>query len=79
MTRKVLCSKMEQELEGLDFKPFNNEIGEKIFNSISKEAWNLWLKQQTMIINENRLDMSNKAHRAYLLQQMEFFLFGVSD
>ncbi len=73
--RMVLCLKLGEELEGISFPPFPNEMGQKIFDNISKQAWQMWLGQQTMIINENRLDLSNPAHRSYLMQQMEFFLF----
>lgn len=77
--RMVNCLKLGEELEGLDNPPFNNELGQKIYNNISKQAWKMWLGQQTMIINENRLDMSNPAHRAYLTQQAEFFLFAETE
>ena len=77
--RMVHCLKLGEELEGMSFPPFSNEIGQKIFDNISKQAWQMWLGQQTMIINENRLDMSNPAHRSYLMQQMEFFLFPENE
>ena len=45
MARTVMCKKLGKELPGLDFKPFNNELGERIFDNISKDAWKLWLAQ----------------------------------
>ena len=76
--RMVKCLKLGEELEGMNLAPFQNELGQKIYENISKQAWKMWLGQQTMIINENRLDMSNPAHRSYLMQQLEFFLFPQS-
>ena len=55
---------------------FPGELGQKIFDNISKEAWGLWVKQQTMLMNENRLTPINPEHRKYLEEQMEKFLFG---
>jgi Fe-S cluster biosynthesis and repair protein YggX len=76
MSRTVYCAKLGQELEGLDFPPLPGDLGKKIFASISKEAWASWLNQQTMIINENRLNLAEASARSYLRQQMEFYLFG---
>ncbi|MCX8514503.1 MAG: hypothetical protein RL017_88 [Pseudomonadota bacterium] len=76
MTRTVYCVKLGQELEGLDFAPLPGDLGKKIFASISKEAWSAWLNQQTMIINENRLNLAEASARNYLRQQMQFYLFG---
>jgi len=72
----VNCIKLGQELEGLDFAPIPGELGQKIYAQVSKEAWQGWLKQQTMIINENRLNLSDEAARKYLRQQLEFYFFS---
>lgn len=76
MTRMVHCVKLEQELEGLDFPPLPGELGQKIYASVSKEAWQSWLKQQTMIINENRLNLADESARKYLRQQIEYYFFN---
>ncbi|TXH55922.1 MAG: oxidative damage protection protein [Bacteroidia bacterium] len=76
MTRTVTCIKLGQELEGLDFPPLPGTLGQRIFDSVSKEAWGGWLKQQTMIINENRLNLAEESSRKYLRQQLEFYFFG---
>jgi Fe-S cluster biosynthesis and repair protein YggX len=79
MARMVFCEKFKQELEGLDYHPIAGVIGDRIYNHISKQAWFDWVKQQTMIINENRLNLSEESARKYLNQQMEYFLFGSSN
>jgi Fe-S cluster biosynthesis and repair protein YggX len=75
MTRRVFCLKLNQEEEGLPAKPMPGEVGEKIFNNISKKAWSLWLAQQTMIINEYRLKLTDPEAREFLKKEMENFLF----
>lgn len=74
--RIVNCIKLNEELEGLDFPPFKNELGQRIFDSVSKKAWQEWLKQQTMIINENRLNLADESARQYLMRQMEYYFFA---
>lgn len=76
MTRMVNCIKLGVESEGLDFPPLPGEFGQKIFESVSKEAWQGWIKQQTMIINENRLNLSEDSARKYLRQQLEYYFFA---
>lgn len=76
MTKIVNCIKLGQELEGLDFAPLPGEIGQKILDNVSKEAWHGWLKQQTMIINENRLNLADESARKYLRQQLEYYFFN---
>lgn len=76
MARTVQCVKLGREGEGLDFPPYPGELGKKIWTSISKEAWSLWLKHQTMLINENRLNMADARARQYLLKQTEKYFFG---
>lgn len=79
MMRVVYCKKLKQEGEGLNFSPYPGELGERIYNHISKEAWDLWLKHQTMLINEYRLDTSDPQSRQFLREQMERFLFEESE
>lgn len=76
MTRMVNCIKLGREAEGLDFPPLPGEMGQKIFNSVSKEAWQAWVKHQTMLINENRLNLADTRARQYLSQQMQNYFFG---
>ena len=63
MARMVQCIKLNKEAEGMDFAPLPGELGKKIWNQVSKEAWAAWLKQQTMLINENRLNMADPRAR----------------
>jgi Fe-S cluster biosynthesis and repair protein YggX len=76
MTRMVHCVKLGKDAEGLERAPYPGELGKKIFDSISKEAWQLWMRHQTILINENRLSPIDPAHRAFLEKEMEKFLFG---
>ena len=75
MARMVQCIKLNKEAEGMDFAPLPGELGKKIWNQVSKEAWAAWLKQQTMLINENRLNMADPRARQYLLKQVEKYFF----
>ena len=76
MPRMVHCVKLGREAEGLDFPPLPGELGKRIFASVSKEAWQQWQRQQTMLINENRLSLADPRARKYLLEQTERFFFG---
>ncbi len=76
MARMVQCVKLGREAEGLDFPPVPGEIGKKLWESVSKEAWAGWIKQQTMLVNENRLNLADARARKYLLTQMEKYFFG---
>lgn len=76
MTRMVNCVLLGKEAEGLDKPPYPGELGQKIFDSVSKEAWQGWLKQQTMLINEYRLSPIDPKSRAFLEEQMEKYFFG---
>jgi Fe-S cluster biosynthesis and repair protein YggX len=76
MARMVQCIKLGKEAEGLDFAPYPGELGKKIWQSVSKEAWAAWLKHQTMLVNENRLNLADSRARQYLAKQMEAYFFG---
>lgn len=76
MTRMVQCIKLGREAEGLDFPPVPGALGARIFGSVSKEAWQQWVKYQTMLINENRLSLMDARARKYLAEQMEKHFFG---
>lgn len=76
MTRTVHCKKFDQELPGLARPPYPGELGQKIFDSISQQAWQDWLKQQTILINEYRLSMIDPKAQSFLKEEMEKFLFS---
>ncbi len=76
MSRMVHCVKLGREAEGLDFPPYPGELGKKLWENVSKEAWQAWLKHQTMLVNENRLNLADTRARKYLAQQMENYFFG---
>ena len=73
--RTVFCQKLKQELPGLEKPPFPGELGERIYQGISKQAFSLWIKQQTILINEHQLKMSDAKSRDFLFKEMEKFLF----
>lgn len=75
MARMVHCVKLKREAEGLDFPPYPGELGKRIWQSISKEAWQEWIGVQTRLVNENRLNLADARARKYLSQQMERHLF----
>jgi Fe-S cluster biosynthesis and repair protein YggX len=76
MARLVKCVKLGVETEGLDRPPYPGELGKRIFENVSKVAWQQWLRQQTMLINEYRLTPIEPQARKFLEQQMEQFFFG---
>ncbi len=76
MSRTVHCVKLNKEAEGLDRAPYPGELGKRIFENVSKEAWQQWLQQQTILINEYRLSPIDPKARKYLEEQMEKFFFG---
>lgn len=79
MARTVMCSKIKEQMEGLDFAPFPGELGKKVFENVSKEAWKQWLGQQTILINEYRLSSLDPKARSFLQEEMQKFLFGDED
>ncbi|WP_097458896.1 oxidative damage protection protein [Mangrovitalea sediminis] len=74
MSRKVLCRKYQQEMDGLDFPPMPGAKGQEIFETVSKKAWQEWQQQQTMLINEKHLNLMDPNARKYLQVQMDRFL-----
>ncbi len=75
MARTVNCVYLNKEADGLDFQLYPGDLGKRIFDNISKEAWGLWQKKQTMLINEKKLNMMNVDDRKFLEEQMTSFLF----
>ncbi|RRQ21655.1 oxidative damage protection protein [Thiohalobacter thiocyanaticus] len=76
MTRMVHCVKLGREAEGLERQPYPGELGKRIYENVSKEAWQKWLGHQTMLINEYRLSPMEPKARQFLEEQMEKFFFG---
>jgi len=76
MSRMVNCIKLGREAEGLDFPPVPGELGKRLYENVSKEAWQQWVKLQTMLINENRLSLADAKARAYLAEQLQKHFFG---
>ncbi len=75
MSRMVMCIKLGREAEGLAFAPWPGELGSRVYEHVSKEAWAMWLAHQTMLINENRLSPLDTKTRPFLEQEMSKFLF----
>jgi Fe-S cluster biosynthesis and repair protein YggX len=76
MARNVHCVKLHKEAEGLAFAPWPGELGKRIYENVSKEAWQAWLAHQTMLINENRLNPLDAKTRPFLAAELEKYLFG---
>lgn len=76
MSRTVFCKKYQQDLPGLERPPYPGPRGQEVFETVSKQAWEEWLAQQTMIINERQLNMMDPEARAFLQEQMEKFMAG---
>jgi len=76
MARMVKCVKLGREAEGMDFAPMPGELGKRIFENVSKEAWQQWIRHQTMLINENRLNLADPRARQYLAEQVQKHFFG---
>jgi Fe-S cluster biosynthesis and repair protein YggX len=76
VSRKVYCAKLKKEADGLAFAPYPGEMGVRIMNEVSVEAWKQWLAQQTILINEYRLSSMDPKAKLFLREQMEEFLFG---
>ena len=79
MSRMVNCVMLKREAEGLDRVPYPGELGKRIFDNVSKEAWQRWLGHQTMLINEYRLTPIEPKARKFLEEEMEKFFFGAGS
>ena len=76
MARMVNCVRLKREAEGLDRMPYPGDLGQRVFDNVSKEAWQAWLKHQTMLLNEYRLSPIDPKARKFLEEQMEKFFFS---
>ncbi|CDL84107.1 oxidative damage protection protein [Xenorhabdus cabanillasii] len=79
MSRTIFCTFLQREAEGQDFQLYPGELGKRIFNEISKEAWQQWMSKQTMLINEKKLNTMKPEDRKLLEQEMVKFLFEGKD
>jgi Fe-S cluster biosynthesis and repair protein YggX len=76
MARMVNCVKLGRELPGLPRPPFGGELGKRVFENISQEAWQLWQGQSTLLINHYGLNLRDPGAQKFLMEQMEEFFFG---
>ena len=76
MSRTVNCILLGEEAEGLDYAPYPGDLGQRIYDSVSKQAWQRWVDHQTMLINEYRLTPIEPEARSFLEKEMEKFFFG---
>jgi Fe-S cluster biosynthesis and repair protein YggX len=76
MARMVKCVKLGREAEGISYKPFDTELGQKIYDNVSMEAWRLWLEHSKMIVNEYRLDLTSPRAQQILTEECDKFFFG---
>ncbi|MCX6594141.1 MAG: oxidative damage protection protein [Acidobacteria bacterium] len=75
--RRVFCVKFQKEMYGLDESPFDNHpMGQKVFDSVSRDAWKLWLEHMKMLMNEYRLNLGTREAQEFLLEQMDKYFFG---
>ena len=79
MSRTVFCQRLKKEAPGLDFQLYPGELGKRIFDNISREAWAEWQKKQVMLINEKKLNMMNLEHRQLLEKEMVSYLFEAGE
>ena len=73
------CVKLGKDLEGLERAPYPGELGKRILENVSKDAWQMWLDHQTMLINENNLNLFEASSQSYLKEQMEKYFFAAGD
>ncbi len=74
---KVFCVKFQKEMPGLDEIPFEGHpLGQRVYDSVSKEAWKLWLEHMKMIMNEYRLNLGTQEAQEFLIKQMEDYFYG---
>ncbi|HEV2116966.1 MAG TPA: oxidative damage protection protein [Terriglobales bacterium] len=74
--RTVFCVKFQRELPGLDEPPFDNELGQRIYEHVSRDAWSMWVDHCKILLNEYRLNPANPQDQEFLAKQLEQFFFG---
>jgi Fe-S cluster biosynthesis and repair protein YggX len=72
----VKCVKLGQELPGVSYRPFDNDLGKRIYDNVSQEAWRMWLEHSKRIVNEYRLDLTSSRGTQILFEEAERFFFG---
>lgn len=75
MSRTVFCSYLKKEAPGLAFQLIPGELGKRIFDNISQEAWTQWQQKQTMLINEKKLNLMQLQDRKLIEEVMIGYLF----
>ena len=76
MSRMVQCVKLKKEAEGLEYMPYPGELGQKVYDNVSQEGWQMWVGHQTMLMNEYRLTPVDPKARKFLEEEMDKFFFG---
>lgn len=76
MTRMVNCVLLKREAEGLERPTYPGDLGQRVFDNVSQEAWKQWLGHQTILMNEYRLSPINPKDRKFLEEEMDKFFFG---
>ena len=76
MPRMVKCVKLGKELPAIPYKPFNNELGQRIYDNVSMDAWRQWIEHSKMIVNEYRIDLASPQGQKLMLEQAEKYFFG---
>ena len=76
MPRMVKCAKLGAELPGMVYKPFNNDLGQRIYDNVSQDAWKQWIEASKMIVNEYRLDLVSPQGQKVWMEQLEKYFFG---
>ena len=76
MNKTIHCIKLKQDAEQLDAPPFPGELGKQIYDNVSKKAWEMWLGQQTILINEYRLNLVIPESREFLMEEMKKYFFA---
>ena len=76
MPRMVKCVKLGKELPGIPYKPFSNELGQRIYDNVSMDAWRQWIEHSKMIVNEYRIDLASAQGQKLMLEQAEKYFFG---
>jgi Fe-S cluster biosynthesis and repair protein YggX len=79
MPRTVHCVKLDKDLDGLDKPPFRGELGQRIFDTVSAQAWRGWLEHSKMLINEYRLDLVSEAGQRIWMTELENYFFGAGS
>jgi Fe-S cluster biosynthesis and repair protein YggX len=72
----VQCVKLGREAEGLEKQPIKGDLGKRVFENVSREAWRMWLEHSKMLINEYRIDLMSEAGQRMWMTELEKYFFG---